>query len=282
MKAFLNKYTLSLALMGISISANAGTRFEDLLNDPAMWMVTLAIVFVLLALMAISKALNTMKDFVAEKRMADQPEAITQPKEEESFIQKLTDSVPVEREAEVMLDHDYDGIKELDNNLPPWWVWGFVITIIWAVGYMLYFHVLGGPGQIELYEREMAEAEAKVEAYLATSPQSVDESNVEVLTDEKSLTAGTKIYQQNCVACHMADGGGMVGPNLTDDYWIHGGTPTDVYKIIKNGVPEKGMIPWKDQLSPVQIQQVTSFIMEKLVGTTPASPKEPEGEKIES
>ena len=201
----------------------------------------------------------------------------------ESFLNRvmknLTDAVPVEREEEVMTDHDYDGIVELDNNLPPWWVAMFYVTIGFSIVYILHFHILGtGELQEEEYKTEMAVAKAEVEAYRATLENSVDETNVTALDDAARLASGKTIFEANCAACHAADGGGGVGPNLTDEYWIHGGDVKSIFKTVKNGVPSKGMIAWKSQLSPGQIQEVSSYIL-TLVGTSPANPKEPQGDK---
>jgi cytochrome c oxidase cbb3-type subunit III len=201
----------------------------------------------------------------------------------ESFLNRvmknLTDAVPVERETEVMTDHDYDGIVELDNNLPPWWVAMFYVTIAFGIVYILHFHVLGtGELQDEEYKTEMAVAQAEIEAYRATMENSVDETNVTAVDDPARLASGKTIFEANCAACHAADGGGGVGPNLTDEYWIHGGDIKSVFVTIKNGVPSKGMIAWKSQLSPGQIQEVSSYLL-TLVGTTPANPKEPQGDK---
>ena len=124
---------------------------------------------------------------------------------------------------------------------------------------------------------ENAEAEAAKEEYLKTAANLVDESNVEALTDESRIAAGADIFAKNCAVCHAADGGGGVGPNLTDAYWIHGNDIKDVFKTVKYGVPAKGMIAWKDQLGAADIQDVASYIL-SLEGTTPANPKEPQGE----
>ena len=193
----------------------------------------------------------------------------------------LTDNVPIEKETDILLDHNYDGIRELDNNLPPWWVYGFYLTIAIAVVYMLYFHVFNyGPSSQEEYEIEMAEAEKAVEEYLATQANLVDETNVTLLTDEAALTRGQEIFQVNCIACHLEHGGGgpmSVGPNLTDEYWLHGGSIQDVFTTIKYGVPEKGMISWQSQLRPGEMADVASYIL-SLQGTNPPNAKEPQGE----
>lgn len=195
-----------------------------------------------------------------------------------AFFKSLTDAVPVDQEDEVMLDHEYDGIRELDNNLPPWWVWMFWATIIFSVIYLAWYHVLPyGMSQTEEYHAELERAEAEKAAYLATQEKPVDENTVEMLTDAAALQAGKDIYVANCQACHAPDGGGGVGPNLTDEYWLHGGSINDIFSVIKYGVPQKGMISWESQLRPEEIAQVASYI-KKFQGTTPLDPKEPQGE----
>ncbi|MEO0330742.1 MAG: cbb3-type cytochrome c oxidase N-terminal domain-containing protein [Bacteroidota bacterium] len=198
----------------------------------------------------------------------------------QKFLTKVNDAVPIEREAEVLTSHEYDGIYELDNNLPPWWKAMFYVTIAFAVVYLLYFHVLQlGSFQEEEYEQEMAQAKIEIEAYLATA-NTIDETNVTFISDEARISAAQTAYVQKCSPCHGAAGEGGVGPNLTDNYWIHGGDVKDIFRIIKNGVPEKGMIPWKSQLSPAEMQDLASFII-TLEGTNPPNGKEPQGEPYE-
>lgn len=191
----------------------------------------------------------------------------------------LTRSVPVEKEDEVKLEgHVYDGIVELDNKVPPWFSGLFYATIIFAVYYMLHYHVFGtGKLMHEEYEEEMRQAEI-LRAELVRTGALIDEKSVELLTDEASLVSGKAIYDANCVACHGAQGEGLVGPNLTDGYWVHGGGISNVFRITRDGVPAKGMIAWKTQLNPKQIQEVSSYVI-SLEGTNPPNPKAPEGEK---
>jgi len=199
-------------------------------------------------------------------------------KEESKVMHALTDAVPVEREHEIMMDHEYDGIRELDNNLPPWWVWMFNVTIVFAVVYMIWYHVLPySDNQHEEYTAELLKAEEERAAYIALRGEMVDETNVEFLADAGDLKAGRSIFLQHCQACHAQDGGGGVGPNLTDPYWIHGGSIQDVFGVIKYGVPTKGMIAWQAQLRPKEMAQVASYI-KTLEGTEPAAPKEPQGD----
>ena len=171
--------------------------------------------------------------------------------------------------------HEYDGIKELDNQLPKWWLGLFYITIIFSVIYVLRFHVLKtGDLQQAEYQKEMASA---AEKYKPSETAALNASNATVLADEASLIAGKAIYDKNCMVCHLSKGEGLVGPNFTDEYWIHGGSMADIFNIIVIGVPAKGMISWKDQLPPVEIQQVSSYIL-SLQGTNPPNAKAPEGE----
>ena len=194
---------------------------------------------------------------------------------------KLTDAVPVEREEEVMTDHEYDGIRELDNNLPPWWLWMFYATTAFAAVYLFYYHFREDSiGSREEYAIEMEQSQRMVEAYLARQANSIDENNIAVLTGAEELAEGKLIFNTSCAACHLESGAGSVGPNLTDDYWVNGGSIKDIFKTIKYGVPEKGMIAWKAQLRPADIHKVASFIT-TLRGTNPENPKEPQGELYE-
>lgn len=172
-------------------------------------------------------------------------------------------------------DHDYDGIRELDNDLPPWWKWLFYITIIFAVVYMIRIFVFQSDDLIQ--EREYNNAMAEAQANLPAKPAEAAAFKVELLTDEASLAAGQETWTKICSVCHLVDGGGLVGPNMTDNYWIHGNTVQDLYNTVTNGVIEKGMIPYKDQLSDQARLDVVSYILVKLQGTTPATPKDPQG-----
>ena len=215
-----------------------------------------------------------------EQGMTEYAKSLQSPPSIFGFLKrKLDDAVPVEREKEIMLDHGFDGIRELDNNLPPWWVAMFYITIIFGAVYMFYYHFLGiGPSSKEEYEMAVKAADEQVAAFRSQSADQVDENTVTALTEAGALDVGKILYTTNCVACHGSLGEGGVGPNLTDEYWVHGGTIKDVFKTITYGVPEKGMISWKTQLRPAQIQQVASYIL-TLQGTNPPNGKQPEGTK---
>jgi cytochrome c oxidase cbb3-type subunit III len=191
--------------------------------------------------------------------------------------QFFTKAVPVEREADVLLDHDYDGVKELDNALPPWWKYGFYFTIVVAVLYILRYHVWKtGPDPLQEYNQEMKVAAAQIEEYRLKTGDVIDEKTV-TMADATGIAEGDKIFHSNCFACHGAKGEGLVGPNLTDNYWIHGGTINDIFKTIKYGWPEKGMQSWQKMYSPSQIKNLASYI-KTLAGTNPPNPKAPQGD----
>ena len=191
---------------------------------------------------------------------------------------KLMGAVPVEKEDEILLKDDYDGIKELDNKVPPWFNLLFLITIIFAIYYLLDYHVFKtGKLQAQEYQEEVRAAEVQ-RAELMKSGAFVNENTVTRLSDAASLNAGKEIFTTNCVPCHRTDAGGVIGPNLTDDYWIHGGGIKNIFHTIKYGVPAKGMISWQTQLNPKQIQDVASYVM-SLHGTNPLNPKPPQGTK---
>jgi cytochrome c oxidase cbb3-type subunit 3 len=173
--------------------------------------------------------------------------------------------------------HDADGIRELDNDLPRWWVWLFYLTIVFAVAYLGYYHVFhAGDLQAAEYDKEFkigealkAESMAKFDAELPTLQPSKDAA---VLADGKG------IFLTMCAPCHRADGGGLVGPNLCDEYWIHGSNFVDNLRTILDGVPAKGMLTWKGVLKPGQIHAVGSYIY-TLRGTHPPNPKPPENQQ---
>jgi len=189
------------------------------------------------------------------------------------LLKKLTKATPIEQESSVKLDHDFDGIQELNNPLPPWWTAGFIITVIISVFYIFYYTIQGKDSQYDEYSREMAKAKTQVDAY-KKAHNIVDANTVTLLSDKKALAEGKEIYLKNCAACHVADGGGLVGPNLTDDAWIYSCDIKDVFKIITNGT-SKGMPPWK-ALGADKVQKVASYVL-SLQGSKPAKPKAPEG-----
>jgi len=195
-----------------------------------------------------------------------------------TISEKAWNLVPKDKEADIDLGHEYDGIRELDNSLPPWWLWLFYGTIIWAAVYLWYYHVSDkGPSQEQEYIAAMEMGEAEKAKFLATQADAIDEKTVTLLTAEADLAEGKEIYTANCLVCHGANGEGTVGPNFTDKYWIHGGSINNLFTTIKYGVPEKGMISWKSQLRPGAMQKVASYIL-SLQGTNPPNQKAPQGD----
>jgi len=257
------------------------------LNDILFWllMVTCVVVF-LVAILFIVKTNQLLYNRLMELEFANKgiilPQAVAQPEGEslwENMRKKYWNNpIPIEQESEITFNHAYDGIRELDNRLPPWWVNMFVLTIIWAAGYMWYYHFSdNGLSSAEEYQVDMEISRKAAAVALAGKANSVDESSVTVLSDVSSLEDGERVFKTLCAACHGQSGEGTVGPNFTDAYWIHGGGIKNVFKTIKYGVPEKGMISWETQLKPIEMQKVASYIL-GLEGGTPANPKAPQGQ----
>ena len=189
--------------------------------------------------------------------------------------------VSLHDEKQILIQgHDYDGIHELDNRMPPWLQSLFVSTVIIAIFYATYYFGGFGDFQIAELDKEIAQADIEKKAYLEKVGSSMDENTVTVLTEQVEIDHGKTIFQEKCTACHGPEAGGSVGPNLTDNYWLHGGGVKNLFKVIKYGVPEKGMISWEKQLSPTDIQKVASYVL-SLKGTKPANPKEPQGDLFE-
>lgn len=198
-----------------------------------------------------------------------------------TISEKAWNLVPKEKEADIDLGHEYDGIRELDNSLPPWWLWLFYGTIIWAAVYIWYYHVSNkGPNQEQEYITAMEIGEAEKAKFLATQADAIDEKSVTQLLTGAALNEGKEIYVANCQVCHGANGEGVVGPNFADKYWIHGGSINNIFTVVKYGVPEKGMISWKSQLSPSAMQKVASYIL-TFQGTNPPNAKAAQGEIYE-
>jgi cytochrome c oxidase cbb3-type subunit 3 len=264
-------------------AAAAETSFWEI----AFGNITLAVggVVILGALYAVVKLFDAMArmeelKLLKEKGIEEIIETYKQPQTSlwTRLTKAMTRSVPLEQEADIMLDHNYDGIKELDNRLPPWWLWMFYVTVIFSVIYMGYYHVGGGPKLTDEYITDIAKAEAAVTAFKEAQSELVNENNVVKLTSPADLEAGKVIFTTNCIACHGSNGeGNTIGPNLTDDYWIHGGDIKNLFGVILNGVVEKGMQSWKSVLRPKDMQAVASYVL-SLQGSNPPNAKAPQGE----
>ena len=239
--------------------------------------------FLLIAIeITVSAIDNITYQMLTEEQKAKLEEVSTLSyKESEWFkklMRKLTKTEPIENEANLLLSHDYDGIRELDNNLPPWWVYLFYGCIAFAAIYLVRFEIMGGDNQEMELKKELAQAKIDVAEYMKTAPDLMDEKTVTLLTDPADLAIGKTIFTTNCAACHRADAGGQIGPNLTDDHWILGGGIKNLFHTVTNGGRDgKGMISWKGTLKPKEIQKVTSYIL-SLQGSNPKDPKAPDGE----
>ena len=284
----MKKFLTSLAMIALSLPAwaqteesNWYTKLQAMDSGELTLMVILGIVlFVVIILLFLMVYLMSFMVTVFRK---ENPELANEPSWWDSFKERFVtgkmDEVGGKEEQEkLMSDHSYDGITELDNFMPPWLQWVFICTIGFGILYFINYSVLGyGKTGIEEYQEELRIEAIAAEARKANMAASIDETNVTVDNSGTALAAGKSIFEANCAACHAQDGGGGVGPNLTDDYWLHGGDIKDVFTVIKYGVISKGMVPWEDQLAPQEIQEVASFIL-SLKGTTPANPKDPQGE----
>lgn len=263
--------------------------FIDSGNQPAfikypMVTVFLAIfLFLLVALEIVVGAVDKVTYHLLtdeQKKQLDEAQSLpfTESKFYQNIMGKLTRSKEIEQEADVMLDHEYDGIKELDNVLPPWWVYLFYATIIFSLIYLVRFHMMGGDSQEQEFKREVELAQLE-QSKNPVKEESIDAEKVTILTDAESIAKGKAIFTNACAACHKPDGGGIVGPNLTDEFWINGGGIKNVFKLISEGSKNNpSMVAWKSTLKPKEIQSVASYVL-SLQGTKPAGAKAPEGEK---
>lgn len=256
--------------------------------DPVTYIWILLGFIVLLTIYTMSHTIRALTKIVEGKyaptgstqaEAAELSPEIVRPSLYSRIMHSLVKAVPIEKEKDVMLDHNYDGIQELDNQLPPWWKYGFYITIVFAFVYLFNFHVSGsGKLQLAEYNEEMKNAELERKARMENDANYITSASVVTLTEAGSIAAGKETYIKSCKACHGDFGQGNVGPNLTDEFWIHGGGIKNIFNTVTEGVPAKGMISWKTQLTPKAIQEVSSYIL-TLQGTNPASPKEPQGDK---
>ena len=250
---------------------------------PMITVFLLVFLFLLIAIEITVSAIDTITyHLLTEEQKAKLEEVNNLSFKESEWYKKMmkaiTKSESIENEDQLLLAHDYDGIKELDNTLPPWWVYLFYGCIVFAVVYLVRFEIMGGDNQETELKNEMAQAKIEVAEYMKTAPDLMDEKTVTLLTDPADLAAGKVIYTTNCVACHRPDAGGQIGPNLTDEQWILGGGIKNIFHTLVNGGRDgKGMISWKATLKPKEMQKVASYVL-SLRGTNPVDPKTPEGE----
>ena len=262
-----NSFALSFMSPGEAADVNLWLKVE---TSDLYFMVVINIIL----LIVLFYIRNMFKNLLA---MVKKPaELVEAPKAMKKINKILTDVVPIEEESSILMHHEYDGIRELDNNLPPWWVWGFFATIVFAVVYLFNYHIFKTSDlQIKAYDKEIAKADKEVKAYLAKMSMNVDETSATLMTEASDLSKGKALFEANCVACHQAKGEGGIGPNLTDKNWIYGYDVKDLFKTIKYGTPN-GMPEHNSKFNPVQIQQVSSFVL----SLTYTAGKDPQGEII--
>ncbi len=284
-------YTIAILLMASPIWAaetSAGGGSGNTFSEVVIILFLIALLFLIVSLVLL-KTVQIMANEIKNPALLpiDEPARMLEYSEWEaskntsqSIWSKLMGLKPISEEKNIMKDHDFDGIVELDNPTPAWFMGLFYATIIFAVVYLLNYHVFEwSPLQDEEYAIEMKEADVDKAVVLAKSGELIDENSVKLSTDAGVIAAGKVVYLQNCVACHGTLGEGVVGPNLTDDSWIHGGTVNAIFKTLKYGVPEKGMIAWEKTLTPKQTSDLSNFIL-SLQGTNPPNPKAPQGIKV--
>ena len=270
-----------LLLLSPSLFAQGTTAAVSTIGDmtSGTFYVMITIIFVellviLALLMNIGALLKVEKQKVNEAFLTEEEKvAINQNKL--SWWDRFNSLRPVSQESELDLGHEYDGIRELNNRLPPWWLYGFYLCIIFAGVYLWRFHVThNGSSSAEEYENSLAVAKTQIDAYIKAKGEAVDENTVTLLNDKASLEDGKIIFEKSCVTCHKATGGGDVGPNLTDDYWLHGNDIKSIFKVIRYGY--NAMPQWQMAYSNKQIQLVASYV-KSLHGTNPPNPKAPQG-----
>ncbi len=256
-----------------TVTAGVVTSNVNGLSDTAFYVIT-GVIF--LEVLIVLGLLYNLRKLIAKKKKTAAA-ALVAAKPTVTLWDKVNSFKPIEQEKDILLGHDYDGIRELDNRLPPWWIYGFYCTIIFACIYLYRYHIgHTAPLSAEEYAISVQKAQQAKADYLKKAANNVDETTVKLLTDPASLAAGKTVFESICFACHGKHGEGGVGPNLTDDYWLHGGSIQDVFKTIKYGWPDKGMKSWKDDFSPSQIQQIASYV-KSLHGTNPDNAKAPQG-----
>jgi cytochrome c oxidase cbb3-type subunit 3 len=245
----------------------------------ALLLFVVALLVVLRAFKVLTRIILRSEGYTAAQIAAEMNPAKKEKKPKDEVWIKLLSLRPMSEEKDLLIEHDYDGIQELDNPTPTWFMYLFYGTIIFGVCYLLNYHVFHfGQLQYEEYKTEMTQADIAKKQFLAKAGNQVDENTVKLVTDPTVLASGKGVFMQNCQACHGAQGQGIVGPNLTDDYWLHGGKINDLFKTIKYGVLTKGMPTWEKQLSAKQIADVANYV-KSLHGSNPPNPKAPQGDK---
>jgi len=268
--------------MAMEYFVDSGDR-PAFLKYPMLSVFLAVFLFLLIAIEIVASAVdNVTYHLLTDEQRKQLEEAESIPITESKLYLKVkkwfVKSRSIEDEGALLLEHDYDGIKELDNDLPPWWTKLFYACIIFAFIYLAKYHIFGDQNQTQEFETEMAEAKIAVEEYKKTAKDLIDSETVTLLTDSGDIASGKQIFEANCIPCHRPDAGGAIGPNLTDNHWILGGGIKNIFHTITEGGRDgKGMVAWKAVLKPSEIQQVASYVL-SLQGSNPKDGKAPEGD----
>jgi cytochrome c oxidase cbb3-type subunit 3 len=280
--------SLMLCIPAFAQTAATPSFWTDPFNHPMLPLyATMALLFITIGLVLITMIylVRVIKFLLRQNEIEKAEKAgvpyTPAPSLFEKIWQDLNASVPIAKEKDIDLGHSYDGIRELDNHLPPWWKGLFYGCIIWGIGYLIVYHVTDSfPLSINEYENELASADEQARILKASKPAEVIDENSLTYTADAELIAKGKIVftANNCGSCHRADGGGnTIGPNLTDAYWIHGGGIKNLFATINTGVVEKGMPAWGKVMSAADVRNVSFYIM-SLRGSNPSDAKAPQGE----
>ena len=244
-------------------------------------LIVVAMLVILRAVRVLTRVILKSEGYTNEEIAAElDPVKVAKEKKPKGEVwQKLLSLRPLAEEKKLLIAHAYDGIQELDNPIPAWFMYLFYGTIIFAIGYLLNYQVFHtGQYQYEEYKTEMVQADIAHKLYLSKNANQVDENTVKLVHDPAVIAAGQTVFKTNCVPCHGDHAQGGVGPNLTDDYWLHGNKINDLFKTVKYGVLTKGMPTWEKVLSPKQISDVVNYV-KSLHGTNPQNAKAPQGIK---
>ena len=288
--------TFAFLLINLQLFASANAVADPVAGTPGIGLsssellIAALFLFALVALVSTFTMLKALKVMIKEriqptpyaKYQAPEPldyeEYLKQQKNRPNIWTKLLSLKPIEEEESLIIPHDYDGIHELNNPIPKWFSILFYGTILFAGCYLYYYHVSDGPLQDQEYATEMERAEESKRLFLAKAGAKFDENSIKL--DAALMANGKSVFLANCIACHGEHGQGIIGPNLTDEFWLHGGSIVDVFKTVKYGIPAKGMPSWEKNLSSKNIAEVVNFI-ESIQGSKPANAKAPQGEKYE-
>jgi len=287
------RYLKGILLLGLVFAFNPAKAADDsllpadVMNYIGYGLIVFTLILFVVVLLVVLRAFNVLtkvvlksQGYTEEQIAAEMKPAKKEKKDNSQVWNKLLSLRPLSEEKDLLMEHEYDGIQELDNPTPSWFMFLFYSTIVFAVCYLLIYHVFGiGQLQYDEYKTEVAQADIAKKEYLSKQANRVDETTVKLTKDPAVLASGQAIFKQNCVVCHGQHAEGKVGPNLTDDFWLHGNKINDLFKTIKYGVLTKGMLSWEKTLSPKQISDVANYV-KSLHGTNPPNPKEPQGIKM--